>query len=137
MAFDEDDDDLPRRRRRRFEDGEDEYDFGKREPPHSGLGIASLVLAVLAVVLLMVLFVIASVTAGNDMDGLDENSPEAMALGVAALGACALALLGLGLGIGGLIQPGRNKAPTIAGVVANALLLIGTAGLICAGVLMG
>jgi hypothetical protein len=134
---DEDEDRDERRRRRRYEDDEGDYDFRKRDEPHSGLGIASLVLAVIAGIAMLLIFTIVGVMAGDDVGGLDEESPEAMALGAFAIGACALTLLGLGLGVGALLQKDRNKLFGALGVVANGLVLVGSGGLMCAGALMG
>jgi hypothetical protein len=132
---DEEDDD--RDERRRYEDDEEEYDFQKRDEPHSGLGIASLVFAVVAGAGLLIIFAIAGVMAGDDMGGFDEGSPEAVVLVLLALVAWALTLLGLGLGIGALVQKDRNRLFGIIGVVANGLVLVGSGGLMCAGALMG
>jgi hypothetical protein len=133
----DDDRDERRRRRRRYEDDEEDYDFAKRDEPHSGIGIASLVLAVVAGIAMLVLFAIAGVMAGDDAGGLDEESPAAMALGAFALLAGALTLVGLCLGIGALLQKDRNKLFGVIGVIANALVLFGSGGLICLGALMG
>jgi hypothetical protein len=138
--YDDDDDydDRPASRRRHDdEDDEREYDFQKRDVPHSGLGIASVALAVVAGVGLLIIFGIAGVMAADAGGDLDEESPEVMVLGVLALGACALTLLGLGLGIGALLQKDRRKGFAIAGVVANGLVLLGTSGLMCVGAMMG
>jgi hypothetical protein len=132
-----DDDRDERRRRRRYEDDEGEYDFEKRGEPHSGIGIASLVLAVVAGIAMLVIFGIAGVMAGDDVGGFDEESPAAMALGAFALLAGALTLVGLCLGIGALLQKDRNKLFGVIGIIANALVLVGSGGLMCVGALMG
>jgi hypothetical protein len=136
---DEEDEDRDerRRRRRRYEDDEGEYDFRKHDEPHSGLGAASLVLAIIAGLGMLIIFAVAGVIAAGDAGGLDEESPEAMVLGALVIGACALALLGLGLGVGALLQKDRNKLFGIIGVIANALVLVGTGALICIGALVG
>jgi hypothetical protein len=134
---DEEDDRAERQGRRRFEDDEEDYDLRKRDEPHSGLGIASLVLAAFAVVGLLILIGIAGVMAADAGGELDEDSPELAVLGVLVLGACALTLLGLGLGIGALLQKDRRKTFGIAGVIANGLVLLGAAALMCLGAMMG
>jgi hypothetical protein len=153
MAFDDDDDfdDRPRRRRdddeeedddrrgrrgrRRYENDRGEYDFQKRDEPHSGLGIASLAIAVFAGVALLVIFAVAGEMV-EDGGGFDEESPAAIALVALAIGACALTMLGIGLGVGGVVQRDRNKRVAVAGLIANALVLVGSAALMCLGALM-
>jgi hypothetical protein len=133
---DEDDERDEGRGRRRYDDEEEDHDFREREQPHSGLGIASLIVAVFSGVLLLIVVGFAAVMA-EEFGDLDEDSPTVMLLGAFALGACALTLLGLGLGVGGLIQKDRNKVFAILGVLANGFVLMGASTLLCAGVMMG
>jgi hypothetical protein len=132
----EDDERDARRGRRRHEDDEDDYDFRKRDEPHSGLGIASLVLAVVAGLGLLLLFGIGAAMAEDAGGELGEESPEVMVLGAMAIGACALALVGLVLGLVALAQKDRRKAFGVAGVIANGLVLLGASTLICVGAMM-
>jgi hypothetical protein len=136
MAFHDDDDDTdhrPPRRRRRVgdEDGEREHDFGKRDLPHSGLGVGSLVLAAVAVVSLLALFVIGALMHRSAALAPGKEPPVVYSMWWSIFGACALSLLGLGLGIGSLIRKRRRKLLGVVGVIANGLLFLGTSGLVC------
>jgi hypothetical protein len=133
----EDDDDRDERRgRRRYEDDEGEYDFRKRDEPHSGAGIASVVIAGLAGLAFLILIAVAGVMAQGQGGELDENSPETIVLGMALLADAALALIGVIVAIVGLAQKDRKKVSCILGVVINGLLLLGMSGLICIGIAM-
>jgi hypothetical protein len=134
--YDDEDEDEDRPRRRRYQDDAGDYDFRTRVLPHSGLGIASLVIAVLAGVGLLALFTIAGIMAEEAGGDLDENSPKVMLLGVFAIGGLGLALLGAALGLAGVLQKGRKKLFGTLGLVINALVLLGSLGLMCVGALM-
>jgi hypothetical protein len=123
------------RGRRRFQDDDGEYDFRKRDAPHSGLGIVSLVIAVIAGVAMLTLFGAAAVLTEEAGGDLDESSPTAIVLGVCAFAAFGLTLVGLGLGVAGMLQKDRNKLFGTLGLVANTLVILGSLSLICAGAL--
>jgi len=122
-------------RRRRFDDEED-YDFRRRVPPHSGLGMVSLAIAIGTGLAMLILFGIAGVMAEEAGGDLDENSPTVMAMGALGLGVLAITLLGVGLGVGAVLQRDRNKLLGTLGLLGNALVLLGSLGLICIGALM-
>jgi hypothetical protein len=132
----EDDDRAAGRGRRRYQDDEGEYDFRKRDEPHSALGVVSLVIAVIAGLAMLVLFVTAAVLMEQSGGDLDEDSPETMALGLCAFAAFGLTLVGLGLGVAGVLQKDRKKLFGTLGLVANALVILGSLGLICLGALL-
>src|SRR5262249_59927700 len=94
----------PRRCRRRRRD----YDYDG-PLPHSGLGIASCVIAACAFVFIILLFAIAGMMSVSQRGELADDSAEAMVLGgLLVLDAVAM-LVGLILGIVGIAQGGRNK----------------------------
>ena len=114
----------------------------ERENRHSRLGIASLVIAVLTTVLIVVLFAVIFNAAGQLLGGVDpqsvtpqdlqrnlEDSPGTTGvLGVAGFGLLAtpvLYLLGLALGVAGLIQKSRGRLFAVLGTISNALIFLG------------
>ena len=103
--------------------------------PHSGMGIASLILSIAATLSLLVVATIASV-AQTRPGGLDENSPAAIVLGLVAVLLGMAQLLALGLGIAGLVQPGRNKTFGIIGTVFSCVYLLGTGLLMLVGAVL-
>ena len=118
------DDYEPRRIRRRRRD----YDYDA-PLPHSGLGIASCVIAACAFVCIILLFAIAGMMSVSQRGQVADDSAEAMVLGgILVLDAVAM-LVGLILGIVGIAQGGRNKLFAGIGLGANALLLLGVLGL--------
>jgi hypothetical protein len=121
---DEFDDYEPRRIRRRRRD----YDHDG-PLPHSGLGIASCVIAACAFVFIILLFAIAGMMSVSQRGEIADDSAEAMVLGgILVLDAVAM-LVGLILGIVGIAQGRRNKLFAGIGLGANALLLLGVLGL--------
>lgn len=113
----------------------------ERESRHSRLGIASLVIAVLTTVLLVVLSVVIFNAAGQLLGGADpqsvtpqdlernlEDSPGTTGvLGVAGFGLVAtplLYLLGLALGVAGLIQKRRGRLFAVLGAISNGLVFL-------------
>ena len=98
---------------------------------HSGLGIASILLAVLAGIGFAVTMVIAVAIMGDDPTAFgNEEAPATMILGACVV-LCGLAsLVGIGLAIGGLVEKNRKKVFPTIGLVVNALgilLLVGLA----------
>ncbi len=105
--------------------------------PYSGLGIASFVTALTGGVGTFVVFVVAGALTAIHHGELDETGPEAIVIGLCLFAMVALLLVALGLGIAGLVQRGRRKAFAIAGVVVSLAVLLGAAGLVALGVLLG
>lgn len=120
----------------------------------SRLGIASLVIAVLTTVLLVVLFFVVFSAAGQllgDADpqsvtpqdlqrNLEQNPGATGVLGVAGFGLAVtpvLYVLGAALGIAGLVQKRRGRLFAVLGTVFNALILLGLLLLILFGTLLG
>ena len=106
-------------------------------PGQSGLGIASLILSIVSALAIFMLVVLAGVVESTTPGGMDENSTEAMLIGLFLVGFMGAALLGLGLGIGGLVQQNRNKTLAIVGTVLSAVTLVGSMSIILLGLAMG
>lgn len=100
---------------------------------HSGLGIASFVMSMIAALIMFVLVVIAGVMTAKAGGQMDEESPEAIVVGCSILAGCLLYLVGIGLAIGGLCQRNRHKVFPVIGLVLNIVFLLGIAGLMVIG----
>jgi hypothetical protein len=136
--LDDDDDDRGRR-----DDWDDDDDYRprrrKKDRPlrSSGLGIASLVLGLIAGAIEFINLVVAGVMSQKQGGELDENSSEAMVVGLILFLGLFIALIGGVLGIIGLVQKNRAKGFSIAGLVINSLVGLGMLGIIVLGLLMG
>lgn len=106
-------------------------------PSQSGLGVASLILSLLSALGLFVLLAVAGIVETSTPGGMDENSPEAMLIGLFLIGFVCTALLALGLGIGGLVQENRRKALAITGTVLASVTLIGITFVMMLGIALG
>lgn len=102
--------------------------------PHSGMGVASFTLSMVAGLGLLVIFAIAGV-AESRPGGLDEASPLATAIGLVLLAALAN-MVALGLGIAGLVQAGRNRLFATLGTVFASATLLGSLVLVLLGTLL-
>jgi hypothetical protein len=130
--YDDDFDDSPYRRRSRYDDD----DFG-RSYKHSRFGIASVIIALCVGIFMFILIAIAGVLSMQAGGELDEDSPEAMMIGLGVLAGFAMNLISLGLAIAGLCEKRRNKVFAILGLVINVVLFIGVCGLTAIGKAMG
>lgn len=112
---------------------------------HSGLGIASFILALVAV-LGLVIAIIISVAAASEFINLDpskiessivEGSVEELAPFIGAfllmLGAIGISIIGLILGIIGAVIKTRKKVFSIIGIILNGLIVVGTILLLALG----
>jgi hypothetical protein len=102
---------------------------------HSGLGIASFVISIIASLIVFVLVVMAGVMTVRAGGQMDEESPEAVIVGCSILAGCMLYFIGIGLAIGGLCQRNRHKVFPVLGLVLNIIFLLGIAGLMVIGIL--
>jgi hypothetical protein len=100
---------------------------------HSGLGIASFILALLSGVGLIVSITIAVLVEQKSPGALDHEGDEAVALGVAVIVGAGMCLLGLILGIIGCCQKDRKRVFAVIGTVLNGLILFGLCGLMSIG----
>jgi hypothetical protein len=109
----------------------EDLNFGK----HSGLGIASFVIS-LGVIGLDVLTILAGLIVGIILPGIfaDESRFLAILASVIFLGG-GIAFIGLFLGISGASQKNRKKIFAILGIIFNAVILLGLAGLCTAAAL--
>jgi hypothetical protein len=102
---------------------------------HSGFGIASFLIVIVAGLLELVMVVIAGVLEASTPGGVDEDSPGVALVGLALIGGLFVDLIGIGFGIAGLCQARRNKLFPILGIALGALVLFGVLGLMVIGLL--
>jgi hypothetical protein len=112
------------------------FDDDPPEMKHSGFGIASFIIAIAAGVLEFILIGVASVLEATTPGGLDEESPEAILLGLGMIGGLCAAMLGVGLGLAGIGQRRRNKVFAVLGLVSGIVVFVGVLSLIVIGMLM-
>jgi hypothetical protein len=118
----------------------DEYDRPRRRhrrQPHSGLGVASLVIAVFAGFAALCLVAVAGYLETVTEGGMDEESVEAILIGLGLFAVVGGAMLGLGLGLAGLFQQETNSTFPILGLVFNGMILLGLVGLVVIGLAVG
>jgi len=96
--------------------------------PHSGLGIASFLIG-LVVVLLNVLVVLIAVLMGRGGRTPDAVGSVGMLLGFFFGTGVVGALVGLGLGVGGLFREDRNRTFAVVGLVLNLLVVLAATAL--------
>ncbi|KAA2284581.1 hypothetical protein [Arenimonas fontis] len=106
------------------------------ESKHSGLGIAAFVISLVAGIAIFAAIVVAGVMEASRPGGLDENSPEAVLLGLVLIALLFMDVVALGLGIAGLFQRERRKIFAILGTVFSGLTILGTVFLIVLGNMM-
>ena len=104
---------------------------------HSGPGIASLIVSILAGGGLFVLVIIAGLVENATPGGMDPESIEAVLIGVGMMAAGAAALVSLGLGIAGLVQSQRQRVYPVLGSVLSVGVLLACAGLMLLGLIIG
>jgi hypothetical protein len=103
------------------------------ELKHTGVGIASFIISVISGLMLIVLVIIAGVMEASSPDGLDEESTDAIIVGLGLIGFMFGALLGLVLGIVGVFQSRRKKIFAILGMLLGGLTFFGVLGLMVIG----
>ena len=103
------------------------------QPPvarrQSLLGVASFVIGILAAVTAFGLIVIAGVMEASTPGGIDEESAEAMIVGLGIFGVLAGNALGVALGIAGLIEPNKSRIFAALGIMGNLMVILGIVGL--------
>ncbi len=100
---------------------------------HSGLGIASLILAIVSGLSIFAVLILAGVLQASTPGIMDEESPVVMMIGFAVIGSAGLGLIGLGLGIAGLLQSNRQKVAPVLGLILNGLVVLGFCGIMAVG----
>jgi hypothetical protein len=104
---------------------------------HSRFGIASFVLSLAAGLSLFVIIMIAGILETSSPEGLDENAPAAIAIGLGVLAGMGAHIVGLGLGLAGLFERDRYKVFTVLGLCFNLLAVLSIGGLIAIGIAAG
>jgi hypothetical protein len=100
---------------------------------HSRFGIASFVLSLVAGLALFAMIVAAGVIGASNPDGIDENAPAIIALGIGILAGMGGHIVGLGLALAGLFERDRYKIFTMLGLCFNLLALLSIGGLMIIG----
>lgn len=105
-----------------------------RKKPHSGLGLASCIIAALSgLVMLITVGVAGYVSSDAEMDS-DESIT--IAIGLVLMAAAGVSVLGGAIGIGALFQTDRKPMLGILGITFNGLIIAGLIGLIVIGTMM-
>jgi hypothetical protein len=134
--YDEDDRDEDRGRRR-YSDDRGDYDF-RRDLPHSGVGLASCVVAVLAFLVAgFGLILTATVGLAELEAAFEAEEPAAMLAFLLCTGAGMLSLVGGVLAVIGLAQSDRKKFFGVLGLCLNILLFLGGCGLMMLLIIAG
>ena len=107
-----------------------------QELKHSGLGIASFVSSIAAAVLIFIMVMAAGFMELSTPGGIDEESAEALLIGLLLFTFMGLTLVAFGLGVGGLFQAQRKKVFAVLGTVFSVLVLLGTGLLLLMGMAM-
>ena len=105
--------------------------------PQSGLGMVSLVIAIVMVVAMLGLIGVAVVVTEKNGGQMNDNDPVAITLGLGIIGCLLITVIGLVLGLVGAFQSDRNPTLAIVGTVLNGVILLGVVSLMCLGVFMG
>ncbi len=133
-------DDYDRPNRNRYDDDDyDRDDWRRRErPSHSGLGVISVIIAILSGLGFFVLIAISAAIEVENPGALDDDqSPTTMMLGGGVCFSGFGFVVSLILGIVGLLQPNRFKMFPIIGTVLSIVALLGMAGLMLIGIAAG
>ncbi|MSP60075.1 MAG: hypothetical protein EXR72_06975 [Myxococcales bacterium] len=97
---------------------------------HSGLGIASFVISLIAGPGMFIVIAAGGLMAASAPGGeLDEKSGAAIGIGLAIFGGMFVALIGAGLGIAGAVAKDRRRVFAVLGLIFNAMLLLKYRGL--------
>lgn len=110
--------------------------WGRQPPAQSGVGVTSFVLAMIGGIALLSLVVVAGVMETQTPGGMEEQSPQAIAVGMGILVGLVVNVVGVVLGIVAVFQPDRKKVFAVLGLTFNALILLAIAGLMVIGLMM-
>jgi len=103
------------------------------ELKHSGLGIASFTISITCSLLLFVLFIVAGVMELSTPGGIDEESAQAIILGMGIIFCVMGELVAMGLGIAAVCQNERKKIFGILGLSFSAAMALITLLIIVLG----
>jgi hypothetical protein len=109
----------------------------RNTPKHSGPGIASCILSIVAVSVLFMLIIVAGVIDTSAPGGLENNPAGALFLGMMILGGLTIDIAALFLGIAGLYQHNRKKLAPLIGTALSIIVLIIIGSLMVSGILSG
>ena len=114
------------------------HPYGYQPPPipnHSGLGIASFVIAALCALTSIVVIAsfISKMRTVSSEDSYTDAIFDVALLGLTVIGILFLALIGLILGIVALTQPHRQRALSTIGTFLNGLIILGFLALMFTG----
>lgn len=96
------------------------------ELKQSGFGISSFVLAIINILLLFVVVIILTyidLSYPGGVDALPEDAPHLVLPALIAILTIVIALVSVGLSIGGLCQKDRKKAFSVAGLIIQLIFL--------------
>lgn len=128
---------MPDRGARGFKSRVNDGEESMEEQKHSGLGIASFIISMVAGLLVFIVIAIAGVMEASTPGGMDETSAGAVMVGLFLFLFLGLALVALGLGIAGLLHKQRKKVFSILGTIFSSVTLAGTAFIMMLGLAMG
>lgn len=103
------------------------------EMKHSGLGIASLAISILAGLAMFVLLAIAGVMETSTPGGIVEESAAAVVIGLFFFALIFAQVIAAALGIAGLMQKQRQKVMAILGLVFATLAIIFSVAILLLG----
>lgn len=103
------------------------HDVDFTPPRHSGIGIASCIIACVAFVSLIATSVSCIITIDQDLDPTG--------VGLFALLSIGLLLIGVSIGIIGVVQSNRKKLFAVIGLIANSLMLLPILTILVVGLL--
>ncbi|MBN1552965.1 hypothetical protein JW979_15935 [bacterium] len=113
----------------------DPYAMGAPEPntnyqpnmpglKHSGLGIASFIISISSLIFIIFVFVLAGMIAMSNPSGIPDDSPILMLIGFLVIIGLMAAMIGIGLGIGGICTKTRKRLFAILGTVINGVIFL-------------
>jgi hypothetical protein len=121
----------------RSRDDYDDIRLNNGPKPMSGLGLASLLIAIGVILLEFLLVGIIVLLTAENNGQMNENDPAAIVLGLGILGSIGINLIGLVLGIVGCFQADRSIVLAVIGTTLNGLVLFGAASFFCVALIMG
>jgi hypothetical protein len=110
---------------------------GAMERKHSGMGIASFIISIVAGLSLFAIIVVAGVLEVSTPGGLGEDSIAAGIIGLLIIAMIFVSMVALGLGIAGLVQKNRKKIFALLGTIFSALSCVGTLTILVIGMVSG
>ncbi len=113
------------------------HPIGNAELKNSGIGVASFVLSLVAGIGFFIVFMIAGYVEVTTPGGMDEESAEAVIIGLLIIGMLLLQLVSLGLGIGGLLQKDCKRTLAVLGTVFSGGAIVCILGVIVLGMAIG